>query len=219
VFFGGIAQYYNNNGTRVKDDNVPFVKTIARVTRDSNGVMTEHLMPLEMPSLLGASAEFIPNKNLNHFSNEVIKLDDINNDSTLVGYIYGGINSSAPNIFFVNTGSQSEATSKIFKVLLTNSDPLGRAKLANTGAVKDMNVYPNPNNGTFTVSFYSSKIADITILLKDITGKEITDFNTLKMKTGWNSVKIEMSENCEEGIYLLTLKSPHGSSTRKIIVK
>ncbi|MBK7469087.1 MAG: hypothetical protein IPJ43_21175 [Saprospiraceae bacterium] len=38
-FFGGIAQYYYSNNIMVQDNNVPFVKTIARVTRDSAGRM------------------------------------------------------------------------------------------------------------------------------------------------------------------------------------
>ena len=41
VFFGGIAQYYDSLGVLVQDNNVPFVKTIARVTRNSSGTMAE----------------------------------------------------------------------------------------------------------------------------------------------------------------------------------
>ena len=52
VFFGGIAQYYENLGIIIQDDNVPFVKTIARVTRDSEGNMVEYKLPNEMPSFL-----------------------------------------------------------------------------------------------------------------------------------------------------------------------
>lgn len=53
LFFGGIAQYYDSAGIRIRDDNVPFVKTIARVTRDANGIMKEIKLPEEMPALLG----------------------------------------------------------------------------------------------------------------------------------------------------------------------
>jgi hypothetical protein len=116
VFFGGIAQFYDNSGVLVQDNNVPFVNTIARVTRNSVGTMAEYKLPVEMPALLGAGAEFIPNQRVPHFSNEVMKLDDFTADSTLVGYIYGGISSTAANIFFTNTGTQSSASSQIFKV-------------------------------------------------------------------------------------------------------
>jgi hypothetical protein len=42
-------------------------------------------MPETMPSLKGASAEFIPNKLLPHFENEVIKLDEINENEFVIG--------------------------------------------------------------------------------------------------------------------------------------
>ena len=116
VFFGGIAQYYDSAGVTIKDDDIPFVKTIARVTRNANGSLAEYKLPNEMPVLLGAGAEFILNKNIPHYKNEVIKLDELTADSTLVGYIYGGINSSAKNIFFKNSGGESVASSTIFKV-------------------------------------------------------------------------------------------------------
>ena len=124
VFFGGIAQYYDSSGIMIKDDNVPFTKSIARVTRNASGTLAEYLLPIEMPTLLGAGAEFIPNKNIPHYNNEVLKLDQIKADSTLVGYIYGGISSSAKNIFFINRGTESSASSQIFKVYLTNNTSL-----------------------------------------------------------------------------------------------
>ncbi len=124
VFFGGIAQFYENNGTLVQDDNVPFVKTIARVTRDGNGNMTETKLPVEMPGLLGASAEFIPNLSLPHYPNHVFKLDSLAPGDHLMGYIYGGIHSTQPNIFFSNNGTQSWASTNIYKVILTVNAPL-----------------------------------------------------------------------------------------------
>ena len=38
---------------------------------------------------------------------------------TLVGYIFGGISSAAPNIFWSNNGNQSAASSQIYKVYVT----------------------------------------------------------------------------------------------------
>ena len=59
VFFGGIAQYYDSAGILVQDNNVPFVKTIARVTRNASGVLSEHKLPIEMPVFLGAGSESV----------------------------------------------------------------------------------------------------------------------------------------------------------------
>ena len=118
LFFGGIAQYTDSAGIRIQNDNVPFVKTIARVTRDRTGKMTEYKLPVEMPSFLGAGSEFIPVRNLPKYENEVIQLDAIQRDSTLVGYLFGGIESTESEIFWSNNGTQSSASGVIFKVFL-----------------------------------------------------------------------------------------------------
>ncbi len=42
LFFGGISQYYYQNGTLIQDANVPFAKTISRTTRTADGTLTEY---------------------------------------------------------------------------------------------------------------------------------------------------------------------------------
>lgn len=118
LFFGGIAQYIDSAGIRLQNNDVPFVKTITRVTRNSSGHMTENKLPIEMPGFLGAGAEFIPAEDLPRYANEVIKLDSLRPDTTLLGYIYGGINSSIPNVFWINDGTQSVTSCTIFKVYI-----------------------------------------------------------------------------------------------------
>lgn len=116
--YGGIAQYFLQNGSRVQDNNVPFVKTIAHIERDASGNLTETALTAQMPDYLGAGSEFIPLDGIAHFDNEVIDFSSLSGDSILIGHIVGGIKSTAPNIFFVNTGAESEATSSIYKVYL-----------------------------------------------------------------------------------------------------
>lgn len=166
LFFGGIAQYYDLDGTLVQDNNVPFVNTIARVSRDENGLMTEYKLPIEMPSLLGAGSEFIPVLSIPSFHNGVISLDEITADSTLIGYIYGGINSSAENIFWINTGTESTASSQVFKVYLTSSSPMNTHELneQSIGTLKLM-VYPNPNDGVFKVNYQLNELHNVQLTL------------------------------------------------------
>lgn len=121
LFFGGIAQYRDSSGILVQNADVPFVKTIARVTRDSRGKMAEYKLPVEMPSYLGAGSEFIRTENLPLYNNGVIKFDKLSADSTFVGYVLGGILSADPNIFWTNDGTQSEACKNIFRVYIVKS--------------------------------------------------------------------------------------------------
>jgi hypothetical protein len=118
VFFGGMAQYYvDAGGNIVQDNEVPFVSTIGRVVRNSAGEMTEEKLG-DLPGLLGSGAEFLVNHAAPHYDNEVINLSRINEDTLLAGYLYGGIESSARNIFFINDGTQSAAVNRLYKVLL-----------------------------------------------------------------------------------------------------
>lgn len=220
VFFGGIAQYYDSLGTLVQDNRVPFVKTIARVTRSSDGTMAEYKLPVEMPSLLGAGAEFIPIKSIPHFGNEVIKLDDLTADSTLVGYIYGGISSTAANIFFINTGAQSSASSQIFKVYVIKNPSVGIHDLnvQSIGTLK-VQVFPNPNDGNFAVRFNLDKISETKISLYRIDGTKIEESILTNVQIGENIFQPQIKNLKHGGTYVLTIETPHEKATQKVIIK
>lgn len=220
VFFGGIAQYYDSLGILVQDNNVPFVKTIARVTRNSVGTMAEYKLPVEMPTLLGAGAEFIPIAVVPHFNNEVFKLDDFTADSTLVGYIYGGISSTATNIFFTNTGTQSSASSQIFKVYVIKNSTVGIHDLneQSIGTFK-VQVFPNPNVGNFVLKFNLSKIAETKISIFSIDGKKIEERVLTNLVLGENTFQCKIKNLDLGGTYILTIETPYEKATQKIIIE
>ncbi|MFN9800458.1 MAG: hypothetical protein ACK54P_10630, partial [Bacteroidota bacterium] len=90
ILFGGMSQYYYSDDQLIQDDQVPFVRTISRLTRHADGSLEEFLMPIEMPALKGASAEFIPNPELSRTANGVFLLNELTSDSALIGHIVGG---------------------------------------------------------------------------------------------------------------------------------
>ena len=216
VFFGGIAQYYNNNGTRVKDDNVPFVKTIAVVSRDANGLMTETVLPVEMPGYLGAGAEFIPNGNLAQFSNGVFKLDSIVDDSVLLGYIYGGINSTLANIFFINNGSQSSANSQIFKVYL-QKHPVNIEAIQNN--ITQAKLYPNPSSQMVNIEFVLEKQDDINLSIYDSKGGLVYTNYLSQQKAGKNTFSLDLNHALRSGIYHVVLESSRAKTTMQLMVE
>lgn len=117
IFFGGIAQYYDSAGTLIKDDNIPFVKTIGKVTRHSDGRMEETKLTAEMPALLGAGSEFILHQNISTYANGVVNLNKLPRGKTEVGLIIGGILSDSPNIFW-GMGGSSKATTVMYRVIV-----------------------------------------------------------------------------------------------------
>lgn len=91
-----------------------------RNPENQDGSMTEKDLGIKMPIFLGAGAEFIPISNKDFFlENEIVNLNSLKQEKTLIGYIYGGIESSKENIFFRNNGTQSIASNQAFKVYLT----------------------------------------------------------------------------------------------------
>ena len=218
VFFGGIAQYYDSGGILVQNNNVPFVKTIARVSRNSSGVMQEFKLPVEMPSLLGAGSEFILDKNLSSYKNGVIKLDDLSADTTTLGYIYGGISSSGPNIFWINDGTQSTASNTLFKVKLIKNTPLQIHTLneQSSGTLK-LRVYPNPNPGIFTVNYTLTKTCDVKISIYTINGKKIEDKLFEKMPAGENMFEKRIRNLEKGGVYMITIETEYEKATQRIV--
>ncbi len=208
IFFGGIAQFFRENGVRVQDDEVPFVKTIARVSRTSSGEMEEYVLPQELPAYLGAGAEFILAPGLPTYGNGVIRLDELPvADSLLIGYIYGGIQSEAANIFFVNDGTQSLATSGVFAVYLRgeSTNPVMEDP---AGGNLSMRLFPNPVKNTLTLEFELPRpFAAIELEVTDVAGRQVfatrlTDLPTGPQRYVWNAAK-----DLVAGTYVLSLSS------------
>lgn len=220
VFFGGIAQYYDSFGILVQNNNVPFVKTIARITRDASGVMSEYKLPVEMPSLLGAGSEFIPIENISHYNNDVLKLDELNSDTTLVGYIYGGISSTAPNVFFSNATSPSTVSSTIFKVKLIKNKVSGTHLLnPQSNGTLHMQVYPNPNDGYFMIKFNLVKTDNVKLTIINANGKLIENIILKDALQGENMYSRKIRRLTKGGIYFVTIETPYEKATQKIIVE
>jgi hypothetical protein len=220
LFFGGISQYYDSAGILVQNNNVPFVKTIARVTRDANGTMSEYKLPIEMPALLGAGSEFIPADNLPAYPNEVIKLDALTSDSTLLGYVYGGINSTEPNIFWVNDGTQSSASNEIFKVFLIKNTHVGVDELntQSTGSLH-LQVYPNPNDGAFILKFNLKDKTKIRLIISDMNGKVLEESVFKQLNKGENTLSRTIENLSNGGIYFITVETSYEKATQKIIIE
>jgi hypothetical protein len=221
LFFGGIAQFYDSLGILVQDNNVPFVKTIARVTRRADGVMAEYKLPVEMPALLGAGAEFIPDESVPTYPNGVLRLDAFSADSTFVGYIYGGIESSAPNVFWINTGTESSASSGIYKVFIVKNNVSAVQDFLNTQSVGSlhMQVFPNPNNGVFSVKFQLQKAGTVWLSISDTSGK-IVERETLQgLFPGENIIKRKLQNIKVGNRYFVTLETETERATVKTVVQ
>jgi hypothetical protein len=220
IFFGGIAQYYDDGGVLTQDDNVPFVKTIGMVCRTSSGAMAEYKLQTEMPGLLGAGSEFIRSENLPQYANGVIDYDALAQDTTFVGYIIGGISSSAANVFFSNASTPpSEASNTIFKAYLIKSSTTNAPDVnAESSSDMQMLLYPNPTGGEFQILYNNTHSGPVEIEITETTGKMLHYKKFNYQRKGQQSYKPPFDALLPDGTYLVTITNNRSRSVQKIIL-
>ncbi|MCB9197171.1 MAG: hypothetical protein H6600_01840 [Flavobacteriales bacterium] len=203
IFFGGLSQYYYDNGNLIQNDSVPFVNTISLVTREGDSTLSEFLLPIQMPGLKGASAEFIPNLALERYENTVLKLNDLQGDSSLIGWIYGGIESSSINPFFNNTISDTHADNTIYEVWIKSSSL--RVDRINGENPFDLIVSPNIIDQNFDLIINSLGSKSMDYYITTIDGKIIQKSHNIKLSEGEQKTSVTRPPNSSTGIHFLTV--------------
>lgn len=189
IFFGGMSQYYYQNNTLVQDDQVPFVKTISRVSRNAQGQLNEYRMPVEMPSLKGASAEFIPNLTLPHYENKVLKLNEIEQNTFQIGHIYGGISSATLNPFSNNQTNTTQADPSIYEVWLSKT-MVGIPEFPVNGKNPfDVEFFPNPFDQHISMKFSLDKATEVSYIITNSLGQIIEKTPNKRFETGTHRLK------------------------------
>lgn len=192
IFFGGMSRFQVDDvtGFLIDDVNVPFVKTISMTTRHSDGQMTEVKIG-DMPYLTGSSAEFVPHKDAPRYENGVLKFDEFNSDTALVGYILGGIQSTQPNIFFINTGVESVASNRLFKVFLVKNVN-SAIKQVEQGNALHVAASPNPFREELEITFETAIRQTIGIQILDAAGKKVLRIPEQEFQAGKHQVSASL---------------------------
>jgi len=217
IFFGGMSQYkLDVNDNLVQDDNVPFIKTISKVSRFSDGSMVESSLDIEMPTFLGSGSEFIPlNNNSNYLTGKIIDINNLQEGITHVGYIFGGIESTQENIFFINNGTQSSASNLAFKVFI-NKSTLGIDEVAlNQNNIYNIKVYPNPSKGVFSIEVFIPNTEETILEVYDLLGKKVKSV-TIEKSIGLKTIPLDLSKMAS-GEYVIIFKNKANKIERKII--
>jgi hypothetical protein len=202
LFFGGISQYYFQAGTLVQDNTVPFVKTISRTTRTASGDLYEYQLPIEMPNLKGAGAEFIPNENLPHYSNEVIQLSNITANDFVIGHIFGGIQTSSKSAFTDNQVALSSADPTIYEVKLIKMPVLSTQQIDGKNPFKVV-ISPNPTTtDTVRVEFNMPYNASVAYMISTIDGKVVEEGDIEDILAGKTSMNFSIAAANTEFVLL-----------------
>lgn len=216
LFFGGIAQFYKEKDVLVQDNDVPFVNTITDVSRSNSGELKETRLSTTMPGYLGAGSVFIFDSEAQFIDDDILDASMIGVEYQDVGYIYGGIRSSLPNIFWINTGQESEASQTIYKVAIKKVD-----EVTSTSTIDDeeyLQFYPNPANHLVRMSMDIEKPADLSIKITNTMGVSIHKqvINKSDMTQGRNHFVLD-KVNIGYGAFYYTVNIGDKTITRKVI--
>ncbi|RKS03468.1 hypothetical protein [Flavobacterium sp. 102] len=219
LFFGGISQFKYNGTTLIQDNNVPFVNTISRTTRFADGTLQEYQLPETMPALKGASAEFIPNKALPHYSNEVIKLSEITANEFVIGHIVGGLTSSSANPFSVNNTSTTSANTTVYEVKLIRNTPLGVHEMNGKNPFS-MTVSPNPTErNQVRIDFKMAYATTIDYFVSTTDGKIVLDGEIEEATQGDNAMNFELDGIANQTVIITFIFDHKFYVSQKVIVK
>jgi hypothetical protein len=206
IFFGGMSLYTYDTATMtlVQDTMVPFVKTISKVSRNGAGNLLEYNLPIEMPSLIGSNARFIPDHSISFYYNNILNLNSLSGN-TKVGWIVSGIQSDFANVSNLDPGSMSRANTVVYDVYVDKS-PANIQHQQIKSSVNNLFVYPNPSHGIFTIEFSVNKKSTVDADVFNTSGKKIASLfkgiiSDGKIKLHWDAT------HAKPGIYFCRIKS------------
>lgn len=209
LFFGGMSQYYlNENDSLIKDNRIPFVKTVSRVSRLADGSYEEAAFDAELPFYTGTGAEFLIAEGVPTLENGIVDLDDLPDGETLVGYIVGGIVTpdGVSNPFVVgNQTGQTTASATLIKVFLQKNMPSSAVQRRLNGSTSlDVVVSPNPASDVWNVLLPLPRSGELQYILQDINGKILRQIKMGKQPEGDFKFNI-YTHDLPTGIYWLTV--------------
>ncbi len=77
---------------------------------------------------------------------------------------------------------------------------------------EELKVFPNPNAGSFTMNVVADIDEDAHIIITNITGEKVREFNTTTNKV------VELQLNGATGIYFLSATTGHGTYVAKVVI-
>jgi hypothetical protein len=132
---------------------------------------------------------------------------------------YNGNNSAGSwLIYFKDTvvdSNVANASFNTFTIQLCKSESVPVLK-SETFGLTDFSLYPNPNNGNFTVQFSSETSSDVNVTVHDLRGRQV--YTKSFQNNGLFNQELKLN-NTSSGIYLVTVQDGNRKEVKKIVVE
>lgn len=196
VFFGGLAEHFRDSaGQLIVDSYVPFVKSISIVSRNENGRFSEVLRSEEMPGYFGCNAEFLYNKDLPMIHEEIIDWDRVTEDTTFLGYVFGGIYNPGPdrNPWQNDSAHLTIANPYVLKISYCKKSSTHSKDLQNIKSTVSLKLNDHPSQDYITLQFNGlNNLHKINLWVQNLEGRMLYsnefrfdhDSNEIKIHTG-----------------------------------
>lgn len=205
LFFGGMSQFQlDENNELVEDPLVPFVNTISRVVRHSDGSFEEFQLPNTMDGMRGTSAGFFVAEGLAVDETSDLVLMDEWGETLTLGYVVGGINSSQTNPFSFNQTGNTHASSTVYRVQLTRTASTGEVAIQRPSP-QTFKVHPNPTSGEIQLTVTTNTSTHVDLLVTDTQGRLVRNTSMGTMPAGTNVVHVDGLEGHAGETLLVTL--------------
>lgn len=132
----------------------------------------------------------------------VVLLHRMEGDTLAMGSIVGGIRSSAPNIFWVNDGTQSTANAVIYDVVLVRTptsiaqDVVVRSQPALSARIAGQ----TPTH--LTVAFALASRTDIYAIIHTITGEILAEYRRGPFDAGKYDLRLDVQNIASQPLYI-----------------
>lgn len=181
VFFGGMAEYYRDSTQAINhDEYVPFVKSVSSVSRLADGSYSEILYANELPGYFGTNSEFFVNPGLTLSHPEIIDLSSLQRDTTLLGYIFGGIYNPGPmrNPWQNDSAHLTISNPYLLKSYYIKNKSTATNKINAEIKEQEISIHPNPAHNKIQISFSNPyNIQKLSIELLDSNGQSLGKYH------------------------------------------
>ena len=128
----------------------------------------------------------------------------------------GALKDGEPRIIIMSTGAEEDFT---LVVVTENYDAAneGKTKMVFEHKTNEMNVYPNPNDGAFTIRFESDEDVKTTITVTDANGKKVFEEKLGKFSGSYEK-QVDLKK-FGSGMYTITIQSGDNETVQKVMIQ